>query len=256
MTQNTIRTIRKIKQGTIMSGDTLAEVTSLLENVISLDKSIYGVVLCTKEGVPVASFALDDSMKAQFLSTISAALFWAGTTALSYLSESKATYFSIETPDDKILAILQPNYHLVIILKADKPDTDIETIIPQLQSIAVRIEILMNTNELVPTETTLDKIVKAIPEIQQAMILTTEGLPVEAVGFENNIEIAALAGSIFANGLTFSQVTESVTITAEGIAILVNRVDQQRILIVSFRGSQALDSCKRVKNLLHDESTS
>ena len=189
-------------------------------------------------------------------SDYSAALFWAGTTALSYLSESKATYFSIETPDDRIIAILQPNYHLVIITKAGKPETDLEPIIPQLQSIAVRIEILMSANDLVPTETTLDKIVKAIPEIQQAMILTTEGLPVEAVGFENNIEIAALAGSIFANGLTFSQVTESVTITAEGIAILVNRIDQQRILIVSFRGSQALDSCKRVKNLLREEDTS
>ena len=56
-----------------MASDTLAEVTNLLEETLNLDKTIQSVVLCSREGVVVASVSQIDTFNPGMLATISAA---------------------------------------------------------------------------------------------------------------------------------------------------------------------------------------
>lgn len=235
-----------------MASVTLAEVTNLLEETLKLDKTIQSVVLCSREGVAVASVSQIDTFDPGILSTISAALTWAGTSTVSLVSDSRPAHIQLCTATERFILIVQPNYQLVIISSYDQPDSVVDLLIPKLESIAVRIEILMGAHGLFSKETILEKIVQAIPEIKQAMILTNEGLPVESVGIENSIELGALIGSIYANGLTFSQGTDSISINGDNISILLNRIDETRLLVVIFRGSKTTVSCRKVKELLRN----
>ncbi|MHA1636918.1 MAG: hypothetical protein ACTSUB_02780 [Candidatus Thorarchaeota archaeon] len=233
-----------------MASDTLAEVTNLLEETLNLDKTIQSVVLCSREGVVVASVSQIDTFNPGMLATISAAMAFASTSTISLIGESKPTYIQLCTSIERIILIVQPKYQLVVISSLDQPDSVVDKLIAKLESIAVRVEILMGGHGLFSGETILEKIVKVIPEIKQAMILTNEGLPVEAVGIEKSIEMGALIGSIYANGLTYSQGTDSISISGDNITILLNRIDETRLLVVLFRGSKTTVSCKQVKDLL------
>ena len=152
---------------------------------------------------------------------------------------------------ENIVTLIQPHYQLVIVLsKADTAGFAIEKAIPTFQSLATRIEILMGSIPAYSEETILGKIVEEIPEINQAMLLTVEGLPLSSVGFMNQIEIAGIAGSIFANGLTYSLTTGEIEINAEDIRLLLYRVDDAKLLLVICRGPNARELSERVKKFL------
>ncbi|MFW9953436.1 MAG: hypothetical protein ACFFD3_02705 [Candidatus Thorarchaeota archaeon] len=233
-----------------MPGSVLAEVATLLEEALKLHKAIRGVVLCTKEGVVVASVSKDDEINPTLLSTVSAALVWAGNTTLNLISGSRPSYLIQTTPVIRILTLLQQHFQIVVVLsRADDSELIIEELLPTLQSLGTRIEILMSSRKGFETSTILGRIVEAMPDVTQAMVLTAEGLPIGSVGFQNDIEIAALVGSIFANGMTFSDLTDTIFISSEEINVVVQKIDDQRLLAVVCKGDSSEGISERIKEI-------
>ena len=234
-----------------MSEETLGQIADLLENALKIHKSVRTVVLCTREGVVVASVSKEKDDDPQMLSTVAAALSWAGTTTLEHIGAMKPSYWMHSTPDKQILSMVQEHYQLVVVLTAKESEDSIaERIMPQFQSMAMRVELIMSSSETFQGETILDKIVKAIPSIGKAMLLTLEGLPISSVGFDEYIEVAALASSIFANGLTLSSETDTIVVGSEETKLVLARVDDKRIVAVVCTGPDIGRVCREIRSVV------
>jgi predicted regulator of Ras-like GTPase activity (Roadblock/LC7/MglB family) len=233
--------------------ETLREITDLLEETMAVHKSVRSSVLSTKEGIVVAAASKDDRMDPYVLATVNAALLWAGATTLKHIDRLAPTYLLHSTPIEQILTVLQPHYQLIVVVsRADDEGFNLIDSIPIFQSIATRMELVMAASGATKREFILEKVVESIPEITKAMLVTLDGLPVNSVGFENHIEIAGLIGSIFANGLTFSEKTESITINSDKISLFITKVDEQRLLVVALPSPRYVSLCERIKNLMKD----
>ncbi|NHJ13820.1 MAG: hypothetical protein EAX95_09085 [Candidatus Thorarchaeota archaeon] len=236
-----------------MAERTLTEITALLEESLEVHKAVKHVVLSTKEGVVVASVSRAEEMDARLLATVSAALTWAGATALGNIGNPSPTCLVHSTRIERIITLLQPNYQLVLVIsKADDADLDMQHCIPSFQSIATRMELVMSSTSAFGQQTILGRILEKIPEITQAMLLTEEGLPLGSVGLDHSIEMAGLASSIFSNGLTFSDETEYITFTSGKTELMVTRVDQNRLLLVVCRGEDPETLSNQVRQVLMD----
>jgi predicted regulator of Ras-like GTPase activity (Roadblock/LC7/MglB family) len=236
-----------------MPGEILGEVANLLEEALNSHSSIRAVVLCTREGVVVASVSRDDEIDPTLLSTVSAALVWASITTMGNVGSAKPTYLIQSTPVVRILTVLQHHFQLVVVIsRADDSGILLEKLVPNFQSIGTRVEILMSSREGFKTGTVLGRIVEAIPDISQAMVLTSEGLPISSVGFQNDIEMAALIGSIFANGLTYSDLTDTIYISSNENNVIVQRIDEQRLLAVVCKGDDSEKVCVQVRNIIEN----
>lgn len=234
-----------------MAEKTLTEITALLEESLEVHRSVKHVVLSTKEGVVVASVSRAEEMDARLLATVSAALTWAGATALGNIGNPSPTCLVHSTRIERIITLLQPNYQLVIVAsKADDADLDLHKSISSFQSIATRMELVMSSTSAFGQQTILGRILEKIPEITQAMLLTEEGLPLGSVGLDHSIEMAGLASSIFSNGLTFSDETEYITFTSENTELMVSRVDKSRLLLVVCRGEDPENLSNQVRQVL------
>jgi predicted regulator of Ras-like GTPase activity (Roadblock/LC7/MglB family) len=237
-----------------MAGEILGKVADLLGDALKVHRSVKDVILCTREGVVVAAVSRkNESIDPKVLSTVSAALVWAGTNVLGRVGKAKPSYLLHSTQTETILTALQPHYYLVIVLaRNEQTGADPAILVSKFQSIATRIELLMGSSAAPSRETLLGNIVKAFPEITQAMLLTVEGLPLSSVGVEDYVEIAAMVSSIFANGLTYSNRTESIVINSEQVDLLVTRVDETRLLAVVCRGTQPDTLSKKVMTFLQE----
>ncbi|MCK5239998.1 MAG: hypothetical protein KAR33_10645 [Candidatus Thorarchaeota archaeon] len=237
-----------------MPGEILGEVAGLLEEALNIHTSVRSVVLCTREGVVVASVSRDEELDPTILSTVSAALVWASITTMGSVGGTRPTHLVQSTPVSRILTVLQHHFQLVVVIsRADDSGLLIENVLPTFQSIGTRVEILMSSRKGFKTGTILGRIVEAIPDISQAMVLTAEGLPIGSVGFQNDIEMAALVGSIFANGLTYSDLTETIYISSEDNNVIVQRVDEKRLLAVVCKGDNSEKISEQVKNVIDSE---
>lgn len=234
-----------------MPQKTLAEVATLLEEALEVHSSVRQVVLSTKEGVVVASVCRDHEIDSKVLSTISAALVWAGSTALDSIGSSKPKYLVQSTRIERIVTILEPNYLLVIVIsKADDAGMELEKFLPKFQSIATRMELVMSSTSDFGQQSTIGRILEQLPEITQALLLTEEGMPLGSVGFEDSIELAGLASSIFSNGLTFSEETDYITMTAGELELMVARVDENRLIMVACRGQNPAALAEKVRDVV------
>lgn len=234
-----------------MAGEILAEVANLLEDALQLHSSLRGVILCTREGVVVASLSRDETIDPTILSTISAALVWASTTTMENISGHKPTHLIHDAGVNRVLIVLQHQYQLVnVISKADDAGLTIIDLIESLHAIGTRIEILMRSTKSFGSGTILGKIVEAIPSVSQAMVLTTEGLPIGSIGVKNDIEVAALLGSIFANGLTYSQSTDGIVIGSKELDIIIQKLDDKRLLAVVLKGEEPEKISERIKEIV------
>jgi predicted regulator of Ras-like GTPase activity (Roadblock/LC7/MglB family) len=220
-----------------MAGDTLGEVASLLEEALNVHRSVKQIVLCTKEGVVVAAVSRDGDADAKVLATVSAALVWGGSSTLTHLKHQPPTHLIHTTSIERILTIIQPHYQLVIVLtRADDAGLNLHQLVPAFQSLATRMELVMGSTRDFGEQTILGKIVEEVPEVTQAILLTVEGLPLGSVGFNDAIEVAGMAGSLYANGLTYSDVTHTISIDTPGLKLVITRVDESRLLAVVCRG--------------------
>jgi len=234
-----------------VAANTLSEVANLLEDALNIHQSVRQVVLSTQEGVVVASVSKAEDKDPRLLATVSAALQWAGSTTLSHINKGKPIVMLQSTRIEQVLTVLQPQYQLTAVLsRGADANLDVSEIIPAFQSIATRIQLLMGVSFDYGGESILGKIVEAVPEVSQAILLTMDGLPLGAVGFENHVEVAALASSMFANGLTFSDHTDAIIVSSEMTDLLVAKVDDKRLLLVACHGSGSGEQCKRVRELL------
>ncbi|MCK4279719.1 MAG: hypothetical protein KAW94_03995 [Candidatus Thorarchaeota archaeon] len=234
-----------------MAANTLSEVANLLEDALSIHQSVRQVVLSTQEGVVVASVSKAEDTDPRLLATVSAALQWAGTTTLSHIDKGKPIVMLQSTKIEQVLTVLQPQYQLTVVLsRGADADLDVGGIIPAFQSIATRIQLLMGASFDYGGESILGKVVKTVPEVTQAILLTMDGLPLGAVGFENHVEVAALASSMFANGLTFSDHTDAIIVSSETTDLLMAKVDDKRLLLVACHGSDSGELCQRVRDVL------
>lgn len=216
-----------------MPGDTLGEVASLLEEALKVHRSVKQIVLCTKEGVVVAALSRDGDADPKVLSTVSAALVWGGTSTLQHLTHSHPSHLIHTTSIEKVLTIIQPHYQLVIVLsRADDAGLNLSQLIPTFQSIATRAELVMGSTRDFGEQTILGKIVEQVPEVTQAILLTTEGLPLGSVGFNDAIEVSGMIGSLYANGLTYSEVTHTISLETPDLKLVITRVDETRLLAV------------------------
>ncbi|TFG34890.1 hypothetical protein EU527_00880 [Candidatus Thorarchaeota archaeon] len=234
-----------------MPGDTLGEVASLLEETLKVHRSVKQVVLCTKEGVVVAAVSREGDADSKVLATVSAALLWGGSSALSHLKQTRPTHIIHTTSIERILTIVQPHYQLVIVMsRADDAGINFVRLIPAFQSLATRMELVMGSTRDFGKQTILGMIVEQIPEVTQAILLTIEGLPLGSVGFGDEIEVAGLIGSLFANGLTYSDVTHTVSVDNESLKLVIIRVDESRLLAVVCRGPNPEEIADKVQHVL------
>lgn len=235
----------------IVPSDTLGEVASLLEETLKVHRSVKQVVLCTKEGVIVAAVSRDGDTDAKVLATVSAALLWGGSSALGHLKQSRPTHIVHTTKIERILTIVQPHYQLVIVMtRADDAGINLSHLVPTFQSLATRMELVMGSTRDFGKQTILGTIVEQIPEVTQAILLTIEGLPLGSVGFGDEIEVAGLIGSLFANGLTYSEVTHTLSIDTDTMKLVITRVDESRLLAVVCRGPNAEEIATKVQHVL------
>jgi predicted regulator of Ras-like GTPase activity (Roadblock/LC7/MglB family) len=236
-----------------MHVETLREITDLLEETMDVHKSVRGSVLSTKEGIVVAAASKDNKLDPYVVATVNAALVWAGTTTLGHIDRMEPTHLLHSTPVDQILTILQPHYQLIIVVsRADDEGFNLNEAVPTFQSIATRMELVMAASGATEREFILEKVVEAIPDVTKAMLVTLDGLPVNSVGFDDHIEVAGLAGSIFANGLTFSENTDSITIHSDKISLLITKVDEQRLLVVVLPTPKYVILRDKIINLIRD----
>ncbi|UCE09560.1 MAG: hypothetical protein JSW61_11390 [Candidatus Thorarchaeota archaeon] len=234
-----------------MAGETLTQVTGLLQDVLDIHEYVNHVVLSTKEGVVVAAVARKEEISPHILSTVAAAITWAGASMLTQVGSERPMQYHHSTDKHLILSLIQDNYQLVVVFEKHYGfEKVIDDNLPVLQSLATRVELLMGSSPEFREETILGKIVKAIPEISQAMLITSEGMPVGSVGFRNQIEAAALAGSMFANGLTLSQTTDWLVMNTNEVRLIIARVDDARLLVVIARGDASARVVQRIKDFL------
>ncbi|MHA1960219.1 MAG: hypothetical protein ACW99U_08315 [Candidatus Thorarchaeota archaeon] len=234
-----------------MAGDTLTQVTGLLKEALDVHGSVMHVVLSTGEGVVVAAVSREEEIGPHILSTVSAAITWAGTTILSQMSSDHPLQYQHSTEKHLILSLIQTNYQLVVVFEKHKKYEDtVGDSLSTLQSLATRIELVMGSSPEFRDESILGRIVKAIPEIGQAMLITAEGMPVRSVGFGDQTETAALAGSMFANGLTLSQTTDWLLMNTNDVNLFISRVDDARLLVVVVRGEESAGVIQRIKSFL------
>lgn len=235
----------------MMPGDTLGEVASLLEETLKAHRSVKQAVLCTREGVVVAAVSREGDTDPRILATVSAALVWGGSTALGHIKKSGPTHLIQTTTIERILTVVQPHYQLVVVLtKADDAGLDLDRYVPIFQSLATRMELVMGSTRAFGKQTILGTIVEQIPEITQAILLTIEGLPLGSVGFNDDIEVAGLLSSLFANSLTYSEVSHTISIDTPQLRLLITRVDENRLLAVVCGGSNPEELAHRVQHVL------
>ncbi|MHA2024616.1 MAG: hypothetical protein ACW98U_01850 [Candidatus Thorarchaeota archaeon] len=234
-----------------MPGETLGEVATLLEEALKVHRSVKNVVLCTKEGVVVAAVARGGEVDPRIIATVSSALVWGGNSALSHLKTSGPTHIIHTTTIERILTVVQPHYHLVVIIsRADDAGLNLEPLIPAFQSLATRMELVMSSTAAFGKQTILGTVVEEIPEVTRGVLLTIDGLPLGSVGFEDEVEVAALFSSLYANGLTYSEVTDTISVDTPGTRLLITRVDNTRLLAVVCPGSNPDEIAQRVRLLL------
>ncbi len=236
-----------------MPEDTLAQIAGLLEEAINVHECVRNIVVCTTEGVVVAAVSKDERIEPSMLATVSAALMWASQSALHHVGGSLPTHLIHDTRLERILVLLQPHYQLVLVLsKSVEAGFNLEEALPVFHSVATRVEILIGSSETLKHEDLLGTVVTAIPEIKEAMLVTLDGLPLATVGFKEHIEVAALAGSIFANGLTYSGHTRSISISADRVNFIVLKVDDNRLLVAVCRGDDPASLCKKLDDLVEE----
>jgi predicted regulator of Ras-like GTPase activity (Roadblock/LC7/MglB family) len=239
----------------MMPGDTLGEVASLLEDTLKAHRSVKQAVLCTKEGIVVAAVSRGGDTDSRVLATISAALVWGGASALRHIKKSGPTHLTQTTSIERILTVIQPHYQLVVVLsRADDAGLNLDTLVPAFQSLATRMELVMGSTRAFGKQTILGTIVEQIPEITQAILLTIEGLPLGSVGFNDDIEVAGLLSSLFANGLTYSDVSHTISIDNSKIRLLITRIDETRLLATVCGGPSPEKLAEKVQQVL-DGST-
>ena len=234
-----------------MPGDTLGEVASLLEETLKVHRSVSHAVLCTKEGVVVAAVARGGEIDPRVIATVSSALVWGGSSALNHLKHSGPTHLIHTTSIERILTIVQPHYHLIVIIsRADDAGLNLSSLIPTFQSLATRMELVMGSTSAFGKQTILGTIVEEIPEVTQGVLLTIDGLPLGSVGFKDEVEVAAMMGSLFANGLTYSEVTDSISVDTAGLRLLITRVDETRLLAVVCPGPSPDEISQKIRLIL------
>ncbi len=234
-----------------MADATLSEVATLLEETLKVHRSVKKAVLSTKEGVVVAAVSREGDVDSRVLATVSAALIWGSVSTLGHLNEQGPTYLVHSTGIERVLVVVQPHYQLVVVLsRADDAGLDLEHLVPTFQSLATRMELVMRSTSTFGKQTILGTIVESIPEVTQAILLTAEGLPLGSVGFKDEIEVAGLIGSLFANGLTYSRVTETITVDSENMKLVITRVDENRLLAVACRGPRPGEIAQKVRLIL------
>lgn len=234
-----------------MADATLSEVAGLLEETLKVHRSVKKAVLSTKEGVVVAAVSREGDVDSRVLATVSAALVWGGMSTLNHLNEQGPSHLVHTTEIERILVIVQPHYQLVVVVsRADDAGLDLDQLIPAFQSLATRMELVMRSTTTFGKQTILGTIVESIPEVTQAILITSEGLPLGSVGFKDEIEVAGLVGSLFANGLTYSKMTDTITIDSKSMKLVVTRVDENRVLAVACRGPRAGNIAQKVRLIL------
>ncbi|MFW9844521.1 MAG: hypothetical protein ACFFEV_08090 [Candidatus Thorarchaeota archaeon] len=234
-----------------MAGDTLGEVASLLEEALKVHRSVKQIVLCTKEGVVVAGVSREGNTDPKVLATVSAALVWGGSSTLSHLKHSAPTHLIHTTSIERVLTIVQPHYQLVVVLsRADDAGLNLATLIPTFQSLATRMELVMGSTRDFGEQTILGKIVEQIPDVTQAILLTIEGLPLGSVGFSDAIEVSGMVASLYANGLTYSDVTHTISVDTPNMKLVITRVDESRLLAVVCKGPDSDVIADKVRYVL------
>jgi predicted regulator of Ras-like GTPase activity (Roadblock/LC7/MglB family) len=234
-----------------MPGETLGEVATLLEETLKVHRSVKNAVLCTKEGVVVASIARAGEIDPRIIATVSSALVWGGNSALSHLKTTGPTHIIHTTTIERILTIVQPHYHLVVIIsRADDAGLNLQPLIPLFQSLATRMELVMGSTPAFGKQTILGTVVEEIPEVTQGVLLTLDGLPLGSVGFKDEVEVSALVSSLFANGLTYSEVTDTIAVDTAGTRLMITRVDDSRLMAVVCPGPDPDDIAQKVRLLL------
>jgi predicted regulator of Ras-like GTPase activity (Roadblock/LC7/MglB family) len=234
-----------------MPGDTLGDVASLLEETLKVHRSVKQVVLCTKEGVVVAAVSREGETDSKILATVSAALVWGGSSVLSHMKENVPTHLVHTTTIERILTIVQPHYQLVVVVsRGDDAGLELAQLVPIFQSLATRMELVMGSTRDFGKQTILGRIVEQVPDITQAILLTVEGLPLGSVGFSEEIEIAGIIGSLYANGLTYSDVTHTISVDTQSVKLVITRVDETRLLAVVCRGPEPDEIAQKIRLVL------
>ncbi len=235
-----------------LSAEMLTQVAELLGGILELHDHIEHVILCTREGVIVTAVARRERVDPRVLATVTSAIAWAGNTTFEKMSQGPPETILLTTADERIVALSQGGHHLVLVFSPPQvSDTELSSMLPSVRAAGARIEILMRSARSQAESDILGNIFKLVPNVTRAMLLTVDGLPLGSVGFENEIELAGLIGSMFANGLTFSETTDHIVLESGDYSLLIVRVDEARLLAVTLTGERREDQFDHVIDIVH-----
>ncbi|NWF96590.1 MAG: hypothetical protein HXY34_10665 [Candidatus Thorarchaeota archaeon] len=233
-----------------MSSEVLSRVAELLEEALNSDESMTNIVLCTKEGVVVTAVSRDEELDPRVLATVNAAIASASSNTFTQARGERASCLIHSTENKTIFTVLQPNCYMVFVTKGTYNRTDLEARVAPMQSTASRIALFMSSSTSFGAETLVENIARRIPGISKVLLLTHEGLPLGSLGFESEIEMAALASSIFGNGVTLSELTEHILIFSQEVAMLIARVDEKRLLLAICVGRDRINAAHRILDMI------
>ncbi len=216
-----------------MTLETLGEVASWLQELLESDTRIIHVILSTNEGIVVTAVSKQPGLDPQILSTVSAAINSASSTTLNQIGAPSPEYLIHTMSDQTVITVIQSYFSLIVVYGIEfHSSMQIETIVAQLNSLLLRIELLISSSTNLSEESLLTRILAVSPKIKHALLLTADGLPLSSVGFGDTIKLAGLVSSIFANGMTLSMDTEILSIGYESGRLIIIKIDDSRLLAV------------------------
>ncbi|MCF2136468.1 MAG: roadblock/LC7 domain-containing protein [Candidatus Thorarchaeota archaeon] len=235
------------KSGLVLSSTMLTKVTELLGQALESHEAVINAVVCTQEGVIVAAASKRQDIDPRIIATVSAAIAWVGRTTLEKVTTSSPSHVTLVTPRNHVIILIQANYYVIIVTSTDGASSfNLSEHIQLFKSLSAQIELLMSSDQEFSTANILGRVVQSIPGVTRAMLLTLDGLPLGSVGFEDDIEVAGLVGSMFANGLTFSSLTDYILMQSDDANLLIVRVDETRLLAVVYRDGVSPDICELI----------
>ncbi|MEM2143447.1 MAG: hypothetical protein QXS20_02930 [Candidatus Thorarchaeota archaeon] len=199
---------------------------------------ITRVLLCNREGIVITAIHRDTEIDPRPIATVSAATAWAASSLLLHLGKKGPNHILLVNHQESLVVLLEPDCYLVFLLdtRASPPGVEMMSYVARLHTLAERVQEIV-CSQIGPVQRDLATLIsQRIPEAEHVMVLTADGLPLSSLNLPDDIEVAALAGSAFANGITFSEQTDHLIMGSENMTVLVARLDSSRLLLVAGAG--------------------
>lgn len=211
------------------------ELTDLLSNEITDQKSILGISISTHGGTHIVSELKEDiKMTKTELAAASSSMVFLSSKMLSDSLNQKSSYTLITGKKRIILSILTDYMALIAYLDRELAELEgLDYYIRSLRKLAIKMSAIIETSDLIKEEIFV-ALKRAIPNALVIAIITKDGLPIkvqstmpEPILSAMTSAIYNLAGILLEGGLEFS------IIGGDHGSIIIHELDESRILAIA-----------------------